>query len=71
MKEISRIVVGITALRLVEENGVSRCERFENGNWTKLTPTKLQELSFDRRIQEWLDNHYHSDKDNVLSFYAN
>ncbi len=59
-KEITRIDVGLITLRVVQVGESLFCEKFESNKWNKLTPLKLHELSFNKRIYEWLNKHYNS-----------
>jgi hypothetical protein len=56
MKEVSRIVVGSNQLRIMKNDESKWCEIFEFGNWKRLTPTELHQLSFDSRIDDWLNS---------------
>ncbi len=68
MKEISRLVFGMIALRVVEGVDSRRyCEIFESGRWASLSSAKAQEISSKEIIKKWLDEHYTSE-DNVLKF---
>jgi hypothetical protein len=60
MKELNRIVVGFTELRIMEGNKGKWCEIFESGNWNRISATTLHQLSFDKRIYNWLNQHYYS-----------
>jgi hypothetical protein len=58
MKEISRIVSGLNALRLVEDKEKRWCEVFESGEWAKLTPARIQMSDFDKKVKDWLEQNY-------------
>jgi hypothetical protein len=60
MKEVSRIVVGLTALRIIQNEENYSCEMFQSSEWIELSPTKVHQLSFDKKICDWLNQHYHS-----------
>ncbi len=66
-KEITRIDDGLTTLRVVQVGESLFCEKFESNKWSKLTTLKLHELSFNKKIYEWLNEHYNS-QNNVLKF---
>jgi predicted nucleotidyltransferase len=78
MKEISRIVIGLVALRLMRNGETRWYEIFEsdktNGQdeneWKRINPTRLHQLSFDARVYDWLNQHKNF-KDNVLEFPKN
>ncbi|HVG42599.1 MAG TPA: hypothetical protein VM888_13385 [Chitinophagaceae bacterium] len=75
MKEVSRIVVGLIALRIMNDGENQWYEMFESSTsnrmqvtkWKRIDVTKLHQLSFDRRIEDWLKQHNNSE-DNVLQF---
>jgi hypothetical protein len=77
MKEVNRIVVGLVALRLMKDGETQQYEIFESNKmnkldkteWKKIDLTRLHQLSFDKRVQDWINQHKNSD-DNVLNFPA-
>jgi hypothetical protein len=60
MEEVNRIVVDSIELRIMKDNQRQWCEIFESGSWNRITAVKLHELSFDKRIYGWLDQHLKS-----------
>lgn len=61
MKEVNRIDVGLTELRIMkDEQGGQWCEVLESGEWNRISAIKLHQLSFDKSIYEWLNEHYFS-----------
>lgn len=56
LKEISRMVDGMLALRLIgkEEGSIIGLEKFQSGAWVATTPDEVRKLSASNRIQEWL-----------------
>jgi hypothetical protein len=64
MREVSRIVIGRTALRLVQNADVRWCEKFEAGDWVIFTPEMLSRESFDERIKLWLNENYATTENN-------
>ncbi|HVG40673.1 MAG TPA: hypothetical protein VM888_03600 [Chitinophagaceae bacterium] len=75
MKEISRMVVGLIAVRIMKHNESQWYEMFESNTsnrlevtkWRRIDATKLHLLRFDRRIEDWLNQHNNSE-DNGLQF---
>ena len=64
MREVSRIVIGCVALRLVQNADVRWCEKFEAGDWVMFTPEMLCEKTFDDRIKSWLNENYATTENN-------
>lgn len=57
MKEVSKILIGSIELRLMKNAEYRYIEIFESGKWSKITATKLHQLSFDKKVENWLNNH--------------
>ena len=64
MKEVSRIVVDLIELRIMKGDQVQCCEIFESGTWNRISAVKLHQLSFDKRVYDWLSQHLNS-TDNI------
>ena len=64
MEEINRIVVDLIELRIMKGDKVQWCEIFESGRWNRISAVKLHQLSFDKRIYDWLNQHLNS-TDNI------
>jgi hypothetical protein len=64
MKEVSRIVVDLIELRMIKGDQVQWCEIFESGRWNRISAVKLHQLSFDKRVYDWLNQHLNS-TDNI------
>jgi hypothetical protein len=60
MKEVNRIDVGLTELRIMKDEQGQWCELFEAGEWNRVSATKLHQLSFNKSVYEWLNQHYFS-----------
>ena len=60
MKEVNRIGVGVTELRIMKDDQGQWCEILESGEWIRVPATKLHQLSFDKTVYEWLSEHYFS-----------
>jgi hypothetical protein len=58
--EVNRIDAGWTQLRIMKGNENHWCEILESGEWNRISVTKLHQLSFDKTINDWLKQHYHS-----------
>ena len=58
MKEIARIVSGLIALRIVEDNGLNRCEKFESGNWIEFSRIGTPPVSFNIELKKWLEEYH-------------
>lgn len=56
--EISRLVVGIIAVRLVQNDDAVYFEKIEANKWIQISPAQLQELSSDKKIQNWINKCY-------------
>jgi hypothetical protein len=65
VKEISRLVIGILALRIVQKAESVYCERFAAGKWNRLSANELHELFFDKKIRLWFETHSQSSNDNL------
>jgi hypothetical protein len=78
MKEVSRIVIGLIALRIMKNGESQWFEIFESNKrnrlevtkWKRIVATKLHQLSFDSRVEDWLKQHKNSE-DNILLFPNN
>lgn len=66
MREIARIVSGLVALRIVEENEINSCERFESGKWIGLSVSRMQELLSNPDLKRWLEENRQIAKVNVV-----
>ncbi len=64
MEEANRIVVDSTELRIMKGNRGQWCEIFESGKWSRISAVKLHQLSFDKRVYDWLNQHLNS-TDNI------
>jgi hypothetical protein len=77
MKEVTSIVIDSIQVRIVESEESKWCEIYESGNWSRIPVIKLHELSFDKRIYDWLSKYYYSpnylqkipDDNSRISFY--
>ena len=58
MKEVYRIVVGLVALRITQDEDQTKCEMFEEGKWIELIPKRVFQLASDKRISDWLVKYY-------------
>jgi hypothetical protein len=68
MKEINRIVIGLVALRLMEDSEKRWYEIFESNKWNRIDSDRLHQLSFDQRVIDWLYQQNNSEKNNVIFF---
>jgi hypothetical protein len=57
MKEINRIMVDSTELRIMKGNQGQWCEIFKSDKWSRMSAMKLHQLSFDKKVYEWLNQH--------------
>lgn len=64
MKEINRIVVDLIELRIMKDDQVQWCEIFESDRWRQVSAIELHQLSFDKRVYDWLNQHFNS-TDNI------
>jgi hypothetical protein len=60
VNEVNRIDAGLTQLRIMKGNEKQWCEILEFGEWNRISATKLHQLSFDKTINDWLNQHYYS-----------
>ncbi len=60
MEEVNRIVVDSIELRIMKGNQGQWCEIFESGRWDRISATKLHELSFDKRVYDWINQQHNS-----------
>jgi acetyl-CoA carboxylase beta subunit len=64
INEVNRIDVGWSQLRIMKENENHWCEILESGKWSRISAAKLHQLSFDKRVYNWLNQHLNS-TDNI------
>jgi hypothetical protein len=57
LKEISRIVIGIIALRIVQNGESVYFEKFDSNKWAKISSSQIQELFSNKEIRKWLEKH--------------
>ncbi len=60
MKEVNRIGVGLTELRIMKDEQGQWCEILQSGEWNRVSAIELHQLSFDKSVYEWLNQHYFS-----------
>jgi hypothetical protein len=60
MREVSNIAVDSIQLRVMESKENKWCEILECGNWSIISATKLHELSFNKKVYDWLNQYFHS-----------
>jgi hypothetical protein len=60
MKEINRFVVDSIQLRIMNYDGKQWCEILESNRWSRVSAVKLHQLSFDKKVYGWLNQHYYS-----------
>ena len=60
MKEINKIVVDTTALRIMKDGERQWCEILESNKWSRISSAKLHQLLFDGRVYNWLNQHHNS-----------
>jgi hypothetical protein len=60
MKELNRIVVDFVELRVIKDNGSQWCEILEAGKWIRASAANLHLLSNDKKIHNWLNQHFYS-----------
>lgn len=60
MNEVNRIAVGLIELRIMKGGESQYCEMFESGKWSRVSAIKLHQLSFDKKVYDWLNQHYNS-----------
>ncbi len=66
LNETNRIVVDLIELRVMKNEQSHWCEIFESGEWNRISATKLHQLSFDKTIYEWLNQHYNSTRNQKI-----
>ena len=57
MREVSRIDVDSTELRIMQTNENQWYEIYESSKWSRVSAIKLHTLSFDKRVYDWLSQH--------------
>jgi uncharacterized membrane protein YgaE (UPF0421/DUF939 family) len=70
MKEVNSIVVDSIELRIMKGNQSQWCEIFESGKWSRMSAVKLHQLSFDKKVYDWLNQHLNS-TDNIQNLPDN
>jgi hypothetical protein len=70
MEEVNRIVVDSIELRMMKGNQGQYCKIFESGKWSRISAVKLHQLSFDKKVYDWLKEHLNS-TDNIQKLSDN
>jgi hypothetical protein len=60
MKEINRIVVDLIELRIMKDDQMQWCEIFESDSWRQVSAIELHQLSFNKIVYDWLNQHLNS-----------
>ena len=50
-------MVDSTELRIMKGNQGQWCEIFESDKWSRMSAVKLHQLSFDKKVYDWLNQH--------------
>ena len=46
----------------MKDNERKWCEIFESNKWNRLSVLELHQMTFDKRLYDWLDQHYYSSR---------